>query len=565
MSKALKKKSVFRHYRGVIWEDKWTVAVLALILAAGVAAHDFLSPRTYMVQAGLLVKPTLSAGKCLQYLPTRQARLSFLRSQAVRQKRNTLSIKDDKESGIVTIMVAGQDPQGLAAAANAWAEEFVQEDRRRLRSAAVKEIERLKEALLASRNKLKVAKKELVVFSENNPEAVIPGEEARQKALLAKLRTEKAQIGRELEEQSRIYHPTHRAVSVLKAQLETVDRKIREATAALLSFQDKGEEYKLLSREVYNYRVLEQELEAKIKEARLGLNNIARSVQFVSPAEPATTPLQWWSGAKIVGAVALGLLFGVLVSFLVRRFDPTFGGKEEVVSHTGTVFLGAIPLAKRDAKNPLAARLVVHRNPHSPAATAFKDIYSNLAPALKTVKPLKSVVVTSALAGEGKTFFASNLAITFARNKIKTLLIDADLRKGRLAQSFGLEEGKGLSGVLSGAASLEKAVMTTFIPELFLLPRGPYVASPIELLKSGHLKDLLRKAEKDFQRVVIDSLPILNVTDALILGHNCEGVIFIIRAHSTSFHCVGEAQKILGNKVRTIGTVLNAVKPPLKV
>jgi capsular exopolysaccharide synthesis family protein len=168
-------------------------------------------------------------------------------------------------------------------------------------------------------------------------------------------------------------------------------------------------------------------------------------------------------------------------------------------------------------------------------------------------------VVTSSIPAEGKSFIACNLAIIFAQAKEPTLLIDADMRKGNLQKLFGLKAKNGLSTLLTGMSSLEEAVIPAGIPNLFLLTAGPYTPNPTELLSSEKLPNILRELEKKYKKIIIDSTPILNVSEALILGDKCDGIMFVIRSRHTSLKDIAEAKKIIGNKVKVIGAALNDV------
>jgi capsular exopolysaccharide synthesis family protein len=131
------------------------------------------------------------------------------------------------------------------------------------------------------------------------------------------------------------------------------------------------------------------------------------------------------------------------------------------------------------------------------------------------------------------------------------------MRKGNLHQVFGLKPKNGLSTLLTGMCSIEEAISTTSVPNLSMLSAGPYTPNPTELLGSERLHVILRELEKKYKRIIIDSTPILNVSEALILGDKCDGVVFVIRAGHTPIKYILEARKIMDTRVKLIGALLN--------
>jgi len=203
--------------------------------------------------------------------------------------------------------------------------------------------------------------------------------------------------------------------------------------------------------------------------------------------------------------------------------------------------------------------LVTSKQQFSQTAEAFRSIRVSLLFVSPEDKPLKSVVVTSSVPQEGKTFVAANIAIACATAKEPTLLVDADMRKGRLASAFDLENANGLTTILAGMCSWEEAIVRTSVPNLFLVPRGTIAPNPAQLLSSDKLLATLRNFEGKFKRVILDAPPALSVADALILGDKSDGLIFVVRAEATPLNHIIEAKKRIQKKVKIIGAILNGV------
>lgn len=189
----------------------------------------------------------------------------------------------------------------------------------------------------------------------------------------------------------------------------------------------------------------------------------------------------------------------------------------------------------------------------------FRTLRSRLYKIASTRK-LKSVLITSGVAAEGKTFVASNLAQSIIQQpELRVLLIDADLRSSRLHLMFGAPNGPGLSDYLRGEADEYTVIQKGFNENLFLIPGGSLVSNPSELLLSERMKELLRLVTPVFDWIIIDSPPTLPVHDASILADIVDGVLFVIRAGSTDAEIAERTAAEFQGK-NLLGVVLNQVQ-----
>jgi protein-tyrosine kinase len=195
----------------------------------------------------------------------------------------------------------------------------------------------------------------------------------------------------------------------------------------------------------------------------------------------------------------------------------------------------------------------------APGAEQFRTLRSRLYQ-LRANQSLQTVLVTSSIPGEGKTFVASNLAHAIARQAERSaLVIDADLRAPRLHVSIGAPTAPGLSDYLRGDADELSIIQHGQEGNLFLVSSGSEVANPSELLSNGRLKHLLNFATPIFDWVIVDSPPCLPVSDTNILADLCDGVLLVVRAGSTRVDLAEKSSQELHRKI--IGAVLNAVEP----
>jgi capsular exopolysaccharide synthesis family protein len=205
-------------------------------------------------------------------------------------------------------------------------------------------------------------------------------------------------------------------------------------------------------------------------------------------------------------------------------------------------------------------KLISLRNPRSPIVEAFRSIRLNIQFAGRG-KEIKTILVTSANPSEGKSITSSNLAIVMAQNNLKTLYIDADMRKPAGHYTFRLPNDKGLSSCLSGEHAGEEVWQRhTIVPNLFVMTAGPIPHNPLELLETEHLTHLLETVRVQFDMVIIDSPPLI-VSDALLLASRMDGSMLVVDAKSTKQEAGVKAVELLRHANENIlGVVMNNVK-----
>lgn len=205
--------------------------------------------------------------------------------------------------------------------------------------------------------------------------------------------------------------------------------------------------------------------------------------------------------------------------------------------------------------------LVTNFSPTAPTVECYRILRTNLR-FLDAGKPLKSVLITSALPKEGKTLTACNLAIVTAVAGGRVVIVDADLRKSRVHTIFHLDNQTGLTTVLAGETTVEQALRTTPFPTLKVLPAGPRPLNPAELLGSARMAAVLTDLASRTDTVIIDTSPVMAVTDGIVLAGMVDGVILVVRAGAVSYQTAQKAKAALERvKARLLGVVLNEVSP----
>jgi capsular exopolysaccharide synthesis family protein len=253
--------------------------------------------------------------------------------------------------------------------------------------------------------------------------------------------------------------------------------------------------------------------------------------------------------------LALGVLLGIGLALLRDRFDDTIRDQQSLEEITGVGLVANIPLDKDCKKDPA----ISFNKDHSAIAEAFRELRTNLQ-FLEVDDPPRILLVTSSLPGEGKSTTAINIAVTLAEAEHNVVLVDGDLRRPKLDEYLKVIRSVGFSTVLTGRASIREALQKTSFPGLSVLTAGAIPPNPSELLGSLAAKKVLSELRADFDYVVVDSSPLLAVTDAAVLATDADGVLVIARFGETKreqlTHAVGNLRNVTA---RILGAVFTMV------
>ncbi|MEH7019903.1 CpsD/CapB family tyrosine-protein kinase [Priestia megaterium] len=212
---------------------------------------------------------------------------------------------------------------------------------------------------------------------------------------------------------------------------------------------------------------------------------------------------------------------------------------------------------KNDKMLTLKRRLLAHNSPKDPVAEQYRTIRTNIQFS-NVDQDIKTIVLTSSGAEEGKSTTSANLATVYAQQGLKVLLIDADLRKPTGHYTFRLENHIGLTNVLTRQSTLAQAVQESEIPHLSVLTSGPIPPNPSELLASAQMAELLKEMKEQFDMVIFDTPPILAVADAQILANQVDGTILVVSSGKTEKDAALKSKELLSNaQGKLLGVVLN--------
>ena len=292
-------------------------------------------------------------------------------------------------------------------------------------------------------------------------------------------------------------------------------------------------------------------------------------------------------------AAAIGLLLGIVIALLVETLDTSIGAIEDIESLLNVPVIGIIPPINFDDIRTVIrstmpqmlensdidhlSSLVAHYDPRSPVAEAYRALRTNIEKA-RAAADAKIIMVTSSVLEEGKTTTAANLALSFAQMGRKTLLLAADLRRPDIHRVFGLQKEPGLADVLTGSMPWESAtrglsdillgelpmdivMLTPGMDNLHLLPSGSNPLNPAELLSSESMRTLLGELRDAFDLIIIDTPPIIPVTDAAVLAEHTDGVVMIYEVGKVGRDVLKRAKSHFDNVNADIwGIVMNDVR-----
>ncbi|UCF72281.1 MAG: polysaccharide biosynthesis tyrosine autokinase [Deltaproteobacteria bacterium] len=365
------------------------------------------------------------------------------------------------------------------------------------------------------------------------------------------------------------------------------------------SLPTKGLELSRLEREVDRANQVYSLLESKYQEALIQDAEKPEEVAIVRPAFEPSEPINPpdIASSAILGAM-IGLILGLVFAFIVETFDTSLGAIEDVEETLGLPVLGLIPhIEPKDIQPSLKdkykqdiaddtlireARLIPNFGPQSILAESFRSLRTNIQTSLLE-KNIKSIVVTSASPLEGKTSVAANLAISMAQGGLRSLLVDADLRKPTIHTILGLDTSPGVTeyllsnydlsetvrtvtDVMMGEMNMDRIMLTPGIDNLHIMTCGTVPLNPAELMQSDKFKSFMEEVHNQYDVILMDTPPLISAADASILAMNADGVLLVYMAGKVARGILKRAKAQLEQvKANIIGVVLNGVKAEISL
>ena len=400
----------------------------------------------------------------------------------------------------------------------------------------------------------------------------------QQKAELASLQRKQAQLSEKFGErhpemievqsaiqtsQLKLQGEVAKVVQAVRTEYQAAVAQEQSMTGALeaqkgeaLAMNRKAIDYGVIQRDVDSNKQIYDSLLQRAKETGVSGELRTSNVRVVDRAEPATDPVSPRRLLNILGGLFGGALLGIGFAFLFEYLDNRVKTPEEIERDLGIPSLGLIPVLPT---NGTVANPLISDGAPPTFSEAFRALRTNILFSAADGGP-RSIVVTSTGPSEGKTMVAGNVAIGLAQAGQRVLLIDADMRRPRAHELFATPVEPGLSNLLVGASKPSEVVQATTVENLWVMAAGKTPPNPAELLGSRRFAELTNALGDRFDCVIIDTPPVLAVTDAAVIAHRASGVLFVIAADVTSRQAAQTALDQLEHaRAKFLGAVLNRV------
>jgi polysaccharide biosynthesis transport protein len=350
---------------------------------------------------------------------------------------------------------------------------------------------------------------------------------------------------------------------------------LAEQTSIADQLNQNAIEYKVLKQEADSNRQVYDGLLQQLQEASLAAGLDSSNIRIVDKASVPSHSSIPNIPRNLEFALLIGLVSGVGIAFGLEAIDTTVRTPDQVESISGLPTLGVIPyesmideaaagtpkthlLRKVSSGNTASPPLISYLKPHSGPAEAYRALRTSIL--LSSVyRPPRTILVTSSLPRDGKTVTCFNIAIVLAQMGKRVLLLEADMRCPNFYKILDLKGQVGLSNILTGGAQDNEAVHATIQPNLFVIPAGPVPPHPAELLSSSLTDELLKKWSQEYDHVIVDSPPVISVTDPVLLSVKTDAVLLVVRfGQTTTAHLRRTCNLLHGVNAAVLGVVLNA-------
>jgi polysaccharide biosynthesis transport protein len=504
----------FRDYLRVLTRRKWVIVLAVAVVAGAALGSSLLQASVYQGKASVLLEPRSTdplnpSGS--QTDPTKDVatQIQVLLSAPVKSVVKTklgaepdVSAAQVGDTAVIEVRANSTDPSQAAAIANAYANSYVEYRRKQ---------------------------------SVDNLLAI--GQELQPR--IDSLQKQVDQLNSQINSAPACSSPSQMPSAC--AQRDNIQSNVTPRRDALVNQQ-----------QLYKQRLDQLQVNADLSTG---------NAELATPADVPTSPVSPKPLRSVVTAIGVGLILGIGLAFLFEYLDDSVKRKEDVEKAThGLTTLGLIPLLPT-WKNRQEPRIVSMAEPNSSLAEAYRSLRTAVQ-FMALDQPMNVLQVTSPSAAEGKTTTMSNLAVALARAGQRVVMVDCDLRRPRIHDFFGLHNDVGFTSVLLGEVPLGEAVQE--VPGerlLMILASGLLPPNPSELLASQRTAQILAALQSESDIVLIDSPPVLPVTDAAVLSARVDATLLVTRAGATSRRDLTRAVEVLRQvDAPLIGTVLNGVQ-----
>ena len=484
--------------------------------------------------------------------------------------QNNLSVTENgKDTGVLSLTYIGEDRDQIRDILNSITRNYLQQNVERKSEEAAKSLEFLNKQLPEVRAKLDVAENKLNTYRQQQDSVDLPLEAKSVLDSMVNIDAQLNELTFKEAEISKLYtkaHPAYRTLLEKRKALEDEKAKLNTRVTAMPKTQ---QEIVRLTRDVESGQQVYMQLLNKQQELRITEASTLGDVRIVDAAITQPGVLKPKKALIILGSIILGLILSVVVVLLRSLFNRGIESPQ-ALEEQGISVYASIPLSEwqkaRDTvktvkgnKRYKQRQLLAVGNPADLAIEAVRSLRTSLHFAMMQA-PNNVLMMTGVSPSIGKTFVCANLAAVISQTNKRVLMIDCDMRKGYTHELLGTDNVNGLSDILVGKGNIESCAKKTSIANFDLVPRGQIPPNPSELLMSERFTQLLDWASKHYDLVLIDTPPILAVTDAAIVGRHAGTTLMVARY---AVNTVKEVQTSLSrfeqNGIQVKGVILNSI------
>jgi capsular exopolysaccharide synthesis family protein len=356
----------------------------------------------------------------------------------------------------------------------------------------------------------------------------------------------------------RIEESTKKAYELSQTRVKDLTQFIATAKKELQDMNERFIQYTIMKRDMEMNRSIYDALTTSIKKENVTEQSQDLKIWVTKKADLPGAPSAPNTRKALLQGLMIGLIGGILLAFFIEYLDNTVKSEQEIEERYELTVLGAV---EELSEKKSSIETYIQENPLSPLAESYRLIRSSLLFSTPDHPP-QTLLITSMMQQEGKTTTTGNLAHILAQNNNKVLIIDCDMRRPRQHSLFGITNMYGLSNYLSGNTDEKHSLIQNTPNEaISMIPAGPVPPNPAELLISKKMALILEKAQQQFDFILLDSPPVQQVTDSLMLGQLVAGTIVVVRAGTTTHEMLHNGiKKLRDNHVHILGVVLNRMK-----
>jgi tyrosine-protein kinase Etk/Wzc len=490
------------------------------------------------------------------------------RQSAVRSLQGRVSVAEQGEwSGILSLSVSGTDPKSIVEQVDEIAEVYVRQNVERKSEEAERTLDFIDEQLPAVRQTMAAAELELNNYRLEKGSIDLPLETQTILQTIVSLESQINELRQQREKVILAFTPEHPTVIALDRQVGQLNLELDELNAQVRELPNTQQELLGLIREVEVSTALYTSLLNTAQELRVVKAGTIGNVRIIDEAVTPTSPISPNKNRIMALALLMGGFIGVALAFARRALQAGVDDPDLIEKHVAIPVYATISHSKKQGRMFKALKseerkraILAVEAPEDPAIESLRNLRTALHFGMMEVKN-NCIMVVGPAPNVGKSFVCVNLAAVLTSNDKKVLLIDGDLRRGHLHEYLGLERQQGLSEFISGEIPIGEALHETTVPGLTIIPTGTLPPNPAELLMHKRFTNCLSVLSPRYDHIIIDSPPILAVTDATIIGQMVGGALMVLKAGQHPMREIDQAVKRLRQaEVNLRGLLINNVQ-----